>query len=196
MSISKLLAHNTSKLLQGAAKKIRAERIGLELTQKEFADFVEIKYATYKNFEQSGKISFEGFLQILIKLNKQNQFENFLNGFEFNEAKQRVSKAEDKSHQSDYLKPIIKANQKQIVLDKNVFGTELFYSVQDGHTYEVPNFIGIVLNSWSDERLMLLIKYFGQERLKPHILKQKDVRLLKAFNSQMKFLERRYYEKQ
>ena len=50
---------NVEKLLKSASKKIRAERIALGLTQEEFSDFVDIKYSTYKSFEQSNKISFE-----------------------------------------------------------------------------------------------------------------------------------------
>lgn len=60
-----MLNKNLDKLIALSKVKIRAERIALELTQEEFADFVDIKYATYKTFEQSGKISFENYLKIL-----------------------------------------------------------------------------------------------------------------------------------
>ena len=58
---------------------------------EEFSEFVDIKYATYKSFEQNGKISFENYIKILIKLNKDDQFLKFLNSFEFDEQKQRAS---------------------------------------------------------------------------------------------------------
>ena len=35
---------------------------------------------------------------------------------------------------------------------------------------------------------MLLIKYFGEDRLKPYILKKKDIKLLKSFNSHLKYI--------
>lgn len=184
------------KVTTSASKKIRAERIALDLTQEEFSDFVDIKYATYKVFEQKGKISFENYIRILIKLNKEEQFLKFLDGFEFNEEKERVSsnkKEENNTNiQNIFLKPIIEVNQKQIILDKKVFGAELFYSVEDGHSYEIPTFINIVLSNWNDKRLMLLIKYFGEERLKPHIIKQKDIPLLKSFNQHLKHIKRRF----
>ena len=34
-----------------------------------------------------------------------------------------------------------------IRLDKKIFGPELFYSVEDGHKFEVPNFINIICNT-------------------------------------------------
>lgn len=81
-----------------------------------------------------------------------------------------------------YLKPIIEPSQKYIILDKKLFGEELFYSVEDGHRYEIPNFINIVLNKWNEKRLMLLLKYFGPERLAYHVIERKDINLLKSFN--------------
>ena len=182
---------DTNKILKSASKKIRAERIALELNQEEFSNFVDIKYATYKSFEQKGKITFENYVKILIKLNKQEQFLKFLDGFEFNEQKERANKKSDDKI-NIFLKPIIEVNQKHIILDKKVFGEELFYSVENGHTYEIPNFINIVLNSWDEKRLMLLIKYFGEERLKPYILEQKDIKLLKSFNLHIKYIKRKF----
>lgn len=182
---------NVEKLLKSASKKIRAERIALGLTQEEFSDFVDIKYSTYKSFEQSNKISFENYIKVLIKINQEEQFLRFLDGFEFNEEKMRATNKELNTL-NQYLQPIIKVEQKEIVLDKKIFGNELFYSVQDGHKYDIPNFINIVLNKWDDKRLMLLIKYFGEERLKPHIIKLKDIKLLKAFNLHIKYIKRTF----
>ena len=81
--------------------------------------------------------------------------------------------------------------QKQIILDKELFGEELFYSVENGHVYEIPNFINIILSAWDEKRLMLLIKYFGIERIKPYIVKQKDIKILKSFNQHVKYLIRK-----
>lgn len=190
-----MISNSILKISKLASKKIRAERIALDLTQEEFSNFIEIKYATYKNFEQKGKISFENFIQILIKLKKEELFLEFLDGFEFNEQKERSSSNKNANNEntikSSYLNPIIKIEQKQIILDKELFGEELFYSVENGHIYEIPNFINIILSAWDKKRLMLLIKYFGIERIKPYIVKQKDINLLKSFNQHVKYLIRK-----
>ena len=190
-----MVSNSILKISKLASKKIRAERIALHLTQEEFSNFIEIKYATYKNFEQKGKISFENFIQILIKLKKEELFLEFLDGFEFNEQKERSSSNKNANNEntikSSYLNPIIKIEQKQIILDKELFGEELFYSVENGHIYEIPNFINIILSAWDEKRLMLLIKYFGIERIKPYIVKQKDINLLKSFNQHVKYLIRK-----
>jgi transcriptional regulator with XRE-family HTH domain len=190
-----MISNSVTKISKLASKKIRAERIALDLTQEEFSNFIEMKYATYKNFEQKGKISFENFIQILVKLKKEELFLEFLDGFEFNEQKERTSSNKNANNEntikSSYLNPIIKVEQKQIILDKELFGEELFYSVENGHVYEIPNFINIIISAWDEKRLMLLIKYFGIERLKPYILKQKDIKLLKSFNKHVKYLRRK-----
>lgn len=190
-----MISNSILKISKLASKKIRAERIALHLTQEEFSNFIEIKYATYKNFEQKGKISFENFIQILIKLKKEELFLEFLDGFEFNEQKERSSSNKNANNEntikSSYLNPIIKIEQKQIILDKELFGEELFYSVENGHIYEIPNFINIILSAWDEKRLMLLIKYFGIERIKPYIVKQKDIKILKSFNQHVKYLIRK-----
>lgn len=190
-----MISNSILKISKLASKKIRAERIALDLTQEEFSNFIEIKYATYKNFEQKGKISFENFIQILIKLKKEELFLEFLDGFEFNEQKERTSSNKNTNNEntikSSYLNPIIQVEQKQIILDKELFGEELFYSVENGHVYEIPNFINIILSTWDEKRLMLLIKYFGIERIKPYIVKQKDIKLLKSFNQHVKYLTRK-----
>ena len=190
-----MISNSVTKISKLASKKIRAERIALDLTQEEFSNFIEIKYATYKNFEQKGKISFENFIQILVKLKKEELFLEFLDGFEFNEQKERSSSNKNANNEntikSSYLNPIIKVEQKQIILDKELFGEELFYSVENGHVYEIPNFINIILSAWDEKRLMLLIKYFGIERIKPYIVKQKDIKLLKSFNQHVKYLARK-----
>ena len=179
-----MISNDIKKILIAASKKIRAERIALELSQEEFANFVGIKYATYKTFEQKGKITFENYVKILIKINKIEQFNKFLEGFEFNDQKERTNKKNE--DRNIYIKSIIEPSQKYIILDKKVFGEELFYSVEDGHRYEIPNFINIVLSKWNERRLMLLFKYFGAERLTPHIVENKDINLLKTFNKHKK----------
>ena len=179
-----MISNDIKKILIAASKKIRAERIALELSQEEFANFVGIKYATYKTFEQKGKITFENYVKIVIKINKIEQFNKFLEGFEFNDQKERTNKKNE--DRNIYIKSIIEPSQKYIILDKKVFGEELFYSVEDGHRYEIPNFINIVLSKWNERRLMLLFKYFGAERLTPHIVENKDINLLKTFNKHKK----------
>ena len=87
-----MISNDIKKILIAASKKIRAERIALELSQEEFANFVDIKYATYKTFEQKGKITFENYVKILIKINREEQFNKFLEGFEFSDQKERANK--------------------------------------------------------------------------------------------------------
>ena len=186
-----MIDNKINKILKSASKKIRAERIALELSQEEFADFVNIKLSTYKTFEQKGKITFENYVKILIKINKIEQFKYFLDGFEFNEQKERAYKKNDDNN--IYIKPIIDASQKEIILDKKVFGPELFYSLEDGHKFEVANFINIILNNWDERRLMLLFKYFGQDRLKPYILERKDINLLKSFNKHLVYVSKQLH---
>jgi transcriptional regulator with XRE-family HTH domain len=169
---------------------VRHERIAINLSQKEFSEFINVKFSTYRTFEQDGKISIANFLLILKGLNKLEEFERFLDGFEFKSGidNPRVEKKEQKDIES--LKPIVKASQKQIVLDKSIFGNELFYSVDNGHVYEVSNFITILLQNFNDQRIMLLLKYFGEKRLKPYILKEKNIKLLKMFNKHVAYMKK------
>lgn len=169
---------------------VRNERIALGLTQKEFADFIGMKYATYRSFEQEGKTSLENFLQILIGLHKDIEFDKFLDSFEFEQHKERV-RTESADNNNLLDKPIITPLQKQITLDKQIFGEELFYSVENGHLYDVATFISIILTNWNDERLVLLIRYFGVVRLKPYILKEQNIELLEKFNKHVEFLQKR-----
>ncbi len=183
-------SYKVDELLTQTKKSVRNERIALGLTQKEFAGFVGLKYATYRFFEQEGKISLEGFLLVLNTLNKSIEYKKFLDGFEFENAKERV-KSEPNISQNSMTKPIVSASQKQITLDKQIFGNELFYSVENGHIYEVSTFISIMLSGYDDERLALLLRYFGADRLKPYILKEKNIDLLKKFNKHLSYLKRR-----
>lgn len=181
---------NVETLLQQSNKAVRNERIALGLTQKEFADFVGLKYATYRYFEQEGKISLENFLAILNGLNKSVEYKKFLDGFEFESAKKRA-KPERNTKNDLFTKPIVPPSQKQITLDKEIFGNELFYSVENGHVYEVSRFISIMLSSFNDARVALLIRYFGTERLKPYVLKEKNIDLLQTFNRHLAYLKKR-----
>lgn len=179
----------TDKLKEIVKNRIRNERIAIELTQKEFAQFVGLKYTTYRSFEQTGSVSLENYLLILCKLNKDIEFQNFLDSFEFESQKQRAKK-DTKSNTKVSLSPIIPPSQKQIILDKNIFGEELFYSVQNGHEYNISNFITIILSNCDDKKMILLLKYFGIQRLKPYILKEKNLKLLKTFNKHISFMQR------
>lgn len=184
------LLYKIEELLQQSKKSVRNERIALGLTQKEFADLIGLKYATYRHFEQEGKISLENFLSILNTLNKSVEYKKFLDGFEFESAKERA-KPERNTKQNSMTKPIVAPSQKQITLDKEIFGNELFYSVENGHVYEVSTFISIMLSHYTDEKLVLLLRYFGIERLKPYVLKEKNIDLLKKFNKHVAYLKKR-----
>lgn len=178
--------NRTKKLLAHAKAVIRNERVAIGLTQKEFAEFSNIKYSTYREFEQSGKISFQAFINILQSLNKDEEFKRYLDSFEFNNGILNPRVEKGKKSPSN-IEPVISPSQKQIVLDKGIFGSELFYSVDDGHKYEVSNFIGINLSHFDDKRMLLLLKYFGEKRLKPYILEKKNIKLLKLFNKHVGF---------
>ena len=182
--------HKIDELLHKSKKSVRNERIALGLTQKEFAEFVGLKYATYRSFEQDGKLSLENFLHILDGLNKSIEYNKFLDGFEFENAKERA-RPEQNNTQNIMTKPIVSPSQKQITLDKQIFGNELFYSVENGHIYEVSTFITILLKQYDDERIVLLLRYFGVDRLKPYILKEKNIDLLKKFNKHIHYLKKR-----
>jgi transcriptional regulator with XRE-family HTH domain len=177
------------ELLHKSKKSVRNERIALGLTQKEFANFIGLKYATYRSFEQEAKISLENFLYILDGLNKGVEYNKFLDGFEFENAKTRA-RHEQKNKQNIMTKPIVSPSQKQITLDKQIFGNELFYSVENGHIYEVSTFISILLGQYNDERILLLLRYFGVDRLKPYVLKEKNIDLLKKFNKHIVHLKK------
>ena len=177
-------------LLKQSNKAVRNERIALGLTQKEFANFVGLKYATYRYFEQEGKISLENFLSILNAINKSIEYKKFLDGFEYESARERA-KPDINTPQDNMTKPIVPPSQKQITLDTQIFGNELFYSVENGHVYEVSTFITIMLGHYSDERLVLLLRYFGVYRLKPYILKEKNIDLLQKFNKHITYLKKR-----
>lgn len=182
--------YKIDELLRESKKSVRNERIALGLTQKEFANFVGLKYATYRYFEQEGKVSLENFLHILNSINKSIEYKKFLDGFEFDSAKERA-KSEQNTLQDEIIKPIVQPSQKQITLDKEIFGNELFYSVENGHLYEVSTLISIMLSHYSDERLVLLLRYFGVSRLKPYILKEKNIDLLNKFNKHVAYLKKR-----
>jgi len=183
-------SYKIDELLSQTKKSVRNERIALGLTQKEFAGFVGLKYATYRLFEQEGKISLDNFLLVLGGLGKEIEYKKFLDGFEFENAKERAT-PEQNAMQNPLSKPIVPPSQKQITLDKKIFGNELFYSVENGHVYEVSAFISIVLSGYNDERLALLLRYFGAERLRAYVLKEKNIDLLKKFNKHLAYLKKR-----
>jgi transcriptional regulator with XRE-family HTH domain len=178
------------ELVKQSCRSVRNERIALGLTQKEFADFVGLKYATYRYFEQEGKISLENFLQILNALNKGIEYKRFLDGFEYQSSRERA-KPEQNNSQNIVVKPIVLPSQKQITLDKEIFGNELFYSVENGHIYDVSTFISIILSNYNDKRIVMLLRYFGVDRLKPYILKEKNIDLLKKFNTHIDYLKKK-----
>lgn len=184
-----IILKDIESTLMTIKKSVRNERIAINLSQKEFSEFINVKYATYRNFEQNGNVSLSNFLLILNGLNKYEEFEKFMSGFEYQSGiyNQRVYKHVNKH---TILSPIVEASQKQIVLDKHIFGNELFYSVDNGHIYEVSRFIAIMLTDFNDKRLMLLLKYFGERRLKPYILREKNINLLKQFNKHISFINK------
>jgi len=171
---------------------VRHERIAIGLNQKEFSDFIGIKYPTYRNFEQKGTVTLKNFLIILNGLNRADDFEKFIDSFEFKSGIPNNRVVKKKNAQLEHLEPIIKPSQKKIALDKEIFGSELFYSVENGHIYDIPNFIKILIKNYNDKILMLLLRYFGEKRLKPYILQERDIELLKKFNIHAKYIKDNY----
>ncbi len=180
---------NTKEAIELLIKSIRGERIALNLTQNEFSNLIGLKFSTYRSFEQTGKISLENFIKLITKLNKNHEFINFINGFEFANVKKR-SRIDITSNNTLMVEYIVPISQKQITLDKKIFGEELFFSVKNGHLYDISNFITIILSKYNDKRLMLLLKYFGKERIKPYVLKEKNIDLLKKFNKHVSMMEK------
>ena len=184
-----IISENIKSALIIVKDSVRNERVAINLSQKEFSEFINMKYATYRNFEQNGTVSLSNFLLILRGLNKYEEFEKFMNGFEYQSGINN-QRADKKATKHTILSPIVDASQKQIVLDKHIFGNELFYSVDNGHVYEVSRFISIMLTDFNDKRLMLLLKYFGEKRLKPYVLREKNINLLKMFNKHVSFISK------
>lgn len=56
------------------AAKVKARRLELNLTQEGLATRSDVKFATYRRFEQTGEISLRGLLQIGFALNCLNEF--------------------------------------------------------------------------------------------------------------------------
>ncbi|WP_457748557.1 helix-turn-helix domain-containing protein [Sulfurimonas sp.] len=172
---------------------VRNERIAIGLSQKEFSEFIGIKYPTYRNFEQKGTITLKNFLIVLSGLNKYEDFEKFMDGFEFKSGSSHSRAVKKKNDHIEHFEPIIKPSQKKIALDKEIFGSEAFYSVENGHVYDVSKFIKIMLKNYNDRTLMLLLKYFGEKRLKPYVLQERDIGLLKKFNKHVKYMKEKLH---
>jgi len=184
-----IFAKKADDAIEQIREIVRNERIAIGLSQKEFSEFIGIKYPTYRNFEQKGTITLKNFLVVLNGLNRYEDFEKFMNGFEFKSGNPYSRAVKKKNEHIEHSEPIIKPSQKKIVLDKEIFGSEPFYSVENGHLYDVSTFIKILLKNYNDKILMLLLKYFGEKRLKPYILQEKDIKLLKKFNKHVEYMK-------
>lgn len=57
------------------AKRVKARRLELNLTQEGLASRAGVKFATYRRFEQTGEISLRGLLHIGFALNSLSEFD-------------------------------------------------------------------------------------------------------------------------
>lgn len=64
-----------SEIATQIASRIKARRLELNLTQGSLARRAGLKFATYRRFEQTGKISLRGILQIGFALNALADFD-------------------------------------------------------------------------------------------------------------------------
>ncbi len=65
-----------SEIADLLAQRVRALRLERGWTQQEIADRSGISLATYRRFEQSGRISLERLLKLAVILDAQGEFEN------------------------------------------------------------------------------------------------------------------------
>ena len=65
MTPQELLLYTEEEIAQQLAEMATRERIKQNITQKSFAEKAGIPFATYRKFEQTGKISLQGFLKVL-----------------------------------------------------------------------------------------------------------------------------------
>ena len=167
------------------SKSIRNERLALGLSQSEFAKSVQLSLSTYSRLEQSGDMSMNNYLKLIVYLGYEENFLSFLKGLSIDSSRERV----DRKERQELLVPIIDISTKKIILDKNVFKGSAFYSVANGYEYDIPNFIDINLENPTDENISLLIRYFGIKRLKPYIDKKNIISLSKMFKKHISYLE-------
>jgi transcriptional regulator with XRE-family HTH domain len=66
---------NRKEIMKDLAKKIKQNRISLDLTQEEFSKRSGVKLSTYRTFERSGKGSLENFIAILLAFGMESEFE-------------------------------------------------------------------------------------------------------------------------
>lgn len=66
---------NPNEVAAQIAKRVKARRLELNLTQEGLASRAGVKFATYRRFEQTGEVSLRGLLQIGFALNSLADFD-------------------------------------------------------------------------------------------------------------------------
>lgn len=66
---------NPNEIARQIAARVRERRLELDLTQEGMAARSGVKFATYRRFEQTGKISLKALLQIGFALNMLSDFD-------------------------------------------------------------------------------------------------------------------------
>lgn len=74
-NIIAISASNLSDVAVQIAARVKDRRLELDLTQEGLAARAGIKFATYRRFEQTGRISLRGLLQIGFALNALSEFD-------------------------------------------------------------------------------------------------------------------------
>ena len=65
---------NPSNVAVQIASRVKTRRLELNLTQEGLASRADVKFATYRRFEQTGEISLRGLLQVGFALNCLDEF--------------------------------------------------------------------------------------------------------------------------
>ncbi len=66
---------NPSEIALNIASRVKERRLELDLTQEGMAKRAGLKFATYRRFEQTGKISLEGLLKLGFALDALSDFD-------------------------------------------------------------------------------------------------------------------------
>ncbi|MFZ2891047.1 helix-turn-helix domain-containing protein [Sulfuricurvum sp.] len=71
--------HSSVEIAHEIGRRAKSLRKATKMTQKEFAEFSGIPFGTYMRFEQSGEISFQNFIIIIIqRLGRIEELESIL----------------------------------------------------------------------------------------------------------------------
>ncbi|MDR0871881.1 MAG: helix-turn-helix domain-containing protein [Prevotellaceae bacterium] len=73
-NILSLIEETPDRIIKSLAERVKAGRLGLALTQKEFAKRAGIPLPTYRRFERTGEISFRNLVMLGMILGMTEEF--------------------------------------------------------------------------------------------------------------------------